>query len=78
MRVAPETAEEELHLLVHHRVLGHGVDESPFLACVGHIAVQQQVAGFEEVAVHGQLLNREAAIQQLALVTVNIGDGRVA
>jgi hypothetical protein len=27
VRVATEAAEEELHLLVHHGVLGHGLDE---------------------------------------------------
>jgi hypothetical protein len=50
VRVAAETAEEELHLLVHHGVLGHGGDELLFFCLVRQFAVQQQVAGFQEVA----------------------------
>src|SRR5262249_2630040 len=35
---------------------------------------EQQVAGLEEVAVFGELLDRIAAIEQNAFVTVDIGD----
>jgi hypothetical protein len=41
---------------------------------VRQFAVLQQVGDFEEVAVFSQLLDRVAAVQQLALVTVDIGD----
>jgi hypothetical protein len=51
---------------------------SCFLLGVRQFAVQQQVAGFQEVAVLGQLLDRVAAVQQLALVAVDVGDARVA
>ena len=48
--------------------------------CVGvrQLAVEQQVADLEEVAVHRELLDRVAAVQQLALVAVDVGDRRVA
>ena len=77
VRVTAEATEEEVHLLMDHRVLGHGVGEHFFLLCVWQFAVQQQVAGFQEVAVDGQLLDRVTAVQQLALVTVDVGDARV-
>ncbi len=51
---------------------------SSFCCCVRQFAVQQQVAGVQEVAVLGQLLDRVAAVQQLALVAVDVGDARVA
>uniref|UniRef100_A0A0N5A035 PE-PGRS family protein n=1 Tax=Parastrongyloides trichosuri TaxID=131310 RepID=A0A0N5A035_PARTI len=45
---------------------------------VAFFAVQQQVADFQEVGLRGQLVDRIAAVQQLAFVTVNKGDGRFA
>ena len=77
VRVTAEATQEELHLLVDHGVVGHAAGEVGLLGCVGQIAVQQQVAGFQEVAVFGQLLNGVAAVQQLALVTIDVGDGRL-
>ena len=41
-------------------------------------ALEQQLADFEKVAIHGKLLDRVAAIQQLALVAVDIGNRRFA
>ena len=41
-------------------------------------AVKQQIAGLEEVAMLGQLLDRIAAIEQNALVAIDIGDLRFA
>jgi hypothetical protein len=78
VRVAPEAAQEELHLLVDHRVVGDGLDEAVALGLVGQLAIEQQVADLEEVAVRGQLLDGVAAVQQLALVAVDVGDGAVA
>ena len=78
MRVAAEATQEELHLLVDHGVLGHTVLEVGLLLFVGQLAVQQQVAGFEEVAILGQLLDGIAAVQQLALVAIDVGDGGLA
>jgi hypothetical protein len=36
------------------------------------------MTGFQEVALDRDLLDRITAVQQLALVTVDIGDGRLA
>ncbi len=52
--------------------------ELGLLGVVGQLAVQQQVAGFQEVAVGGQLLDGVATVQQLALVAIDVGDGRLA
>ena len=76
--VTAETAQEELHLLVDHGVVGHTFGEVGLAGCIGQVAVQQQVAGFHEVAVHGQLFNRVTAVQQFALVAVDVGDGGLA
>jgi hypothetical protein len=54
-------------------VLLDGVSKSLFCG-IGQFAVLQQIGDFEEVAVLGQLLDGVAAIQQLALVTVDEGD----
>jgi hypothetical protein len=77
VRVAAEAAQEELHLLVDHGVVGHELGEVGLLLGIGQLAVQQQVAGVQEVAVGGQLLDGVAAVQQLALVAVDVGDGRL-
>ncbi len=77
MGVTAEAAHEKLHLLVHHGVVGHAPDEICFLVGVRQLAVQQQVASFEVVAVGGELLDRVAAVQQFAFVAVDVGDGRL-
>ena len=74
MRVAPEALEEPAHLLVHHRVVGHAVVEIGLLRRRRQLAVEQEVAGLQEVAVLGELLDRIAAIEQDAFVAVDIGD----
>ena len=66
---------KKLHLLVDHRVVGHELGEVGLLLRVRQLTVQQQVAGFEEVAVGRELLDRVAAVQQFALVAVDVGDG---
>ena len=71
MRVAAEAVEEAAHLLVHHRVVGDALVEFGFLRRRRQFAVEQQVAGLEEVAVLGQLLDRIAAIEQDAFVAVD-------
>ena len=76
--VAAEATQEELHLLVDHGVVGHELGEVGLLGRVGQLTVQQQVAGFHEVAVGGQLLDGVTAVQQLTLVTVDVGDGGLA
>ena len=74
MRVAPEAAQEELHLLVDHRVVGHEAIEVRLFLGVRKVAVQQQMTGLEIVAVDRELLDRIAAVQQFALVAVDVGD----
>ena len=74
MGVAAEALEEAAHLLVHHRVMGHAIVEIGLLRGGRQLAVEQQVAGLEEVAVLGELLDRVAAIEQDAFVAVDIGD----
>ena len=78
MRVAAEPAHEELHLLVHHRVMRHDADEILLLHRVGQLAVEQQVAHLEKVVCDSELLDRIAAIQELAFVAVDVRDRRVA
>ena len=55
MRVAAEALEEPAHLLVHHGVMDHAVVEVGLLRRGRQLAVEQEVAGFEEVAVLGQI-----------------------
>jgi hypothetical protein len=62
------------HLLVHHRVAGHAVVEVGLLRLGRQFAVEQQIAGLQEVAVFGQLVDRIAAVQQHALVAIDVGD----
>ena len=76
MRVAAEPVEEPRHLLVHHRVAGDAVVEIGLLRSGRQFAVEQQVAGFEEIAVLGELIDRIAAIEQHACVAVDVGDLR--
>ena len=76
--VAAEALEEPAHLLVDHGVMDHAVVEIFLLRGGRQLAVQQQVAGLQEVAVLGQLLDRVAAIEQHALVAVDIGDLELA
>ncbi|MEY9764454.1 hypothetical protein ABH988_005239 [Bradyrhizobium ottawaense] len=78
MRVAAEALEEAGHLLVHHRVMGHAVVEILLLRGGRQIPEQQEIAGLEEVAVLGELLDRVAAVFQHARVAVDIGDLRLA
>jgi len=78
MGVAAEPAKEVVHLLVHHRVARDAVFEILQLFGRRKLAVQQQEADFEIARLFGQLVDRIAAIQKLALVAVDIGDGTFA
>ncbi len=62
MGVAAETLEEPRHLLVDHGVMDHAAVEIFLLRLGRQFAVKQQVAGFQEVAVLGELLDRIAAV----------------
>jgi hypothetical protein len=74
VRVAPEAAEEVVHLLVQHRVVGDAAFEILQLRGGRQFAVEQQVADLEEMRFLGQLVDRVAAMQKLALVAVDEGD----
>src|SRR4051812_35595454 len=78
MSIAAETLEEMPLLLVHHRVARDAVVEIRFLGGGRQFAVEQEIAGFEEVAVLGQLFNRVAAVEENTRVPVDIGDARLA
>src|SRR5881396_4302155 len=54
------------------------VDEALLLLCVRQLAVQQQVANLEKIAMHCKLLDRIAAVEQHARVAVDVGDLRAA
>jgi hypothetical protein len=74
MRVAAEALEETGHLLVHHRVACHATRRNLPSAPWSAARLKQQVAGFEEVAMLGELLDRIAAIAQDASIAIDIGD----
>ena len=74
MGVAAEALEEAGHLFVNHGVMDHALVEIVLLRLGRKLAVKQEVAGFEEVAVFGELLDRIAAVFQNACVAVDIGD----
>ena len=76
--VTTEAAEEADHLLVQHGVVRDDIVEVGLLLGRGQFALQQQVADIQVVAVLGQILDGIAAIQQLALVAVDVGDGGFA
>ncbi len=76
--IATEAVEEGLQLLVNHGVVLYGADELGLLLCGWQLAIEQQVAGFQVVRFFSQLLDRVAAVQQDAVVAVDIGDFRLA
>ena len=78
VRVAAEALEEARHLLVNHGVAVDGGHELLLLLDIRELAVQQQVADLEKVALHRELLDRIAAVQQHALVAVDVGDAGAA
>jgi hypothetical protein len=74
MRVAAKALEEAGHLLVHHGVVDHAMVEVLLLRGGRQLPVEQEVAGLEEVAVLGKLLDRVTPVFEDAGVTVDIGD----
>jgi hypothetical protein len=72
--ITAKAAQEKLHLLVDHGVVGHEMGKVGFLGGVGQLPFEQQIAGFQKITLGGQLLNRIAAVQELAFVAVDIGD----
>ena len=78
MGIAPEALEEAVHLVMHHRMARDPVIEVGLLGRGRQFAVEQEIAGLEEVAMLGELLDRVAAIEKDALIAVDIGDLRLA
>ncbi|MNK74348.1 hypothetical protein D3C87_938570 [compost metagenome] len=74
MCVATIAGEESAHLLMHHGVTRDAGVEILLLRSRRQFAVEQQVAGFQEIALFGKLLDREAAVKENAFVTIDIGD----
>ena len=75
VRIATEALEEAGHLLMHHRVARDAIIEIRLLGRGRQFAFEkEEIAGLEEVAMFGDLLDRIAAIQQNALIAVDIGD----
>jgi hypothetical protein len=72
--VAAEALEEAVELGVQHRVVGDVAFELAEFVGGRQLAVQQQVADFQEARLLGQLVDRIAAVQQNAGVAVDIGD----
>ena len=63
---------------MQHGVVGHPALEVLELRRGRQLAVEQQVGDLEEVRLLGQLLDRVAAVEQLALVAVDVGDRALA
>ncbi len=74
MGVAPEAAIKLAELLVHHGVERDVADELLLLRLGRQLALHQQVADLHEVALLGQLGDVVAAVEQDALVAVDVGD----
>jgi len=72
--IAAETVEEGLQLLMNHGVVLDGADELGLFFLARQFAIEQQVAGFQVVRLLGELLDGVAAVQQDALIAVDIGD----
>ncbi len=78
MRVGRKAFEMTAQALVHHLILGEPLAETFQLLFGGQSAPDHQPGGFDEGAVLGQLLDRDAAIAQDTLVAVDVGDGGLA
>src|SRR3546814_3134128 len=64
MRIAAETLQKDTHLLVHHGVIGHQCVELGLLRPARQVAIQDQVADIQKIAVLRKLVDGIAAIQQ--------------
>ena len=74
VRIAPETPIDVVDLVVQHRVMRDVVNEFRLLFRVRKLAEQDEVAGLHIVGVLGQLLYGVAAVEQHALIAVDIGN----
>ena len=78
VRVAAEPVVEAADLLVQHGVPRDALVELLELRRVRQLAVQQQVGDLDEVGLLGELLDRVAAVEQHALIAVDVGDAALA
>ena len=78
VRVVVEAVVEAQQRLVDHRVPRDAALELRELRPRRQLAVDQQVRDLDERALGGELLDRVAAVQQHALVAVDVGDLRLA
>ena len=77
MRITTKASEEKLHLFVDHGVVHDQTLKLFLLRCVGQLAVIQQITDLEKVTMHRKLFNGVALIEQLALVTIDVGNRRL-
>ena len=78
VRVVLEAVEESQQRFVDHRVVLDRVHELRQLVAGRQLAVDQQVGDLQEVALLGQLLDRDPTMQQHALVAVDERDAAFA
>jgi hypothetical protein len=78
VRVVLETLHQLLDVLVEHRMEGDLAGPVVELAGRRQLAEEDEVRGLEERAVLGQLLDWVAAVEQDALVAVDVGDAAAA
>src|ERR1700677_1235546 len=78
MRVGREAFEVKLHVLVHQLVLCQQVGEPPKFGVRGKSLVDDQVGGFKEGRVFGQLLDGNSAIPENSFFSVNKRNGTLA
>ena len=76
--ITAEPAIEDRQLLMNHRVAGDGVVEFGLLLGIRQFAFQQEIGHFKEVGLVGKRFDRIAAMQQDALVTIDIGQAGFA
>jgi len=72
MGIAPVALKEPAHLLVHHGMANHVTIKLGLLLCRWQLAVQQKIAGLEEIPVLGQLPDGIAPIEQDTRIPVEI------
>ena len=63
MRIAAEARIETRHLLVHHGVIHEATAELLIFLSSGKLAIEQQIAGLDEVALLGEPIDGIAAIK---------------
>ncbi len=78
VRVVAEALEELLDVLVDEGVVGDVEDPALELRLGRQLAVDQQVGDLEEGRLLAELLDRDAAVLEDALLAVDVGDRRAA